>query len=134
MQSRRLPPPPPPVSEHTAVSKGPPFLAGVEGKSGGTISGFGVVSGPRSSSSLHCIRNACEIMLAASKMVSPLVSEGAVVLEGQYTASGSFRAVSGPRSSSFFALCSQCLAPGFRDGCGFGSVDANTDEMCMFAT
>ena len=92
MQSQRLAP----VSECTAVSEGPPFSAGVRGASGGAIGGFGVVSGPGSSSSLQCGHNACEIMLAASEMVSPLVLEGAVVSEGQYTVSGGFGVVSGP--------------------------------------
>ena len=66
--------------------------------------------------------------------------------EVQYIASGGFGVVSGPRSSSFFALrtqClapwfwrglwfrrvvdalrTQCLAPGFGGGCVLGSVDA----------
>ena len=64
------------MSERTGVSEGPPFSAGVGGASGGAIGGFGVVSGPRSSSSLHCVRNACEITFAMSEMASPLVSEG----------------------------------------------------------
>ena len=153
MQSRRLPPL---VSECTAVSEGPPFLAGVGGANGGAIGGFGVVSGPRSSSSLHCVHNACEIMFAASEMASPLVSEGAVVLEGQYTTSGGFGVISGPHPALFLhcvrnawplvlegavvsegavdALRMQCLAPGFGGGCGFGSVDVNTDEMSVFVT
>ena len=50
-------------------------------------------------------------------MLGPLVSEGAVVSEGAAD-----------------ALCTQCLAPGFGDGCGFGSVDANTDKISMFVT
>ena len=54
----------------------------IGGASGGASSGFRVVSGPRSSSFLHCVRNACETVFVASEMVSPLVSEGAVVLEG----------------------------------------------------
>ena len=112
MRSRRLAP----VSERPAVSEGPPFLVGVRGARGGAIGGFGVVNGPRSSSSLQCGHNSCEIMLAASEMVSPLVSEGAVVSEGQYTASGSFGVVNGPRSSSFFALRMQCLGPLVSEG------------------
>ena len=71
------------------------FQRVVGGASGSASDGFGVVSGSRSSSSLHCVHNACEIMFAASKMVSPLVLEGAVVSEGQYIASGGFGVVSG---------------------------------------
>ena len=78
-----------------------------------------MVSGPRSSSSLHCVCNACEITFATSEMASPLVPEGAMVSEGQYTASVGFGAVSGPRSSCFFALRTQCLAPRFRRGLWF---------------
>ena len=52
-------------------------------------------------------------------MVSPLVSEGAVLSEVWYITSGGFGVVSGPRSSSFFALRMQCLAPWFRRGLWF---------------
>ena len=55
-----------------------------------------------------------------SETLSPLVLEGAVVSEGQFTASGGFGVVSGPRSSWFFALRTQCLAPSFQRGCRFG--------------
>ena len=68
--------------------------------------GFRVVSGPRSS--WFC---------TAYAMLGPLVSEGAVVLEGAVD-----------------ALCTQCLNPGFGGGCRFGNVHANTDEMSMFAS
>ena len=50
-------------------------------------------------------------------MLGPLISEGAVVLEGAVD-----------------ALRTQCLVPSFGGGCGFGNVDANTDEMSMFVT
>ena len=57
------------------------------------------------------------LLCIAYAMLGPPVSEGAVVLEGAVD-----------------ALHTQCLAPGFGGGCGFGSVDANTDEMSVFAT
>ena len=90
---------------------------GVGGASSGAIGGFGVVSGPRSSCSLHCVRSACETMFAASEMVGPLVSEGVVVSECAVYRERRFRGGQWSPIQLFFALrTQQCLAPWFRRG------------------
>ena len=116
-----------------------------------------MVSGPRSSCSLHCVHSACETMFAASEMVGPLVSEGAVVSECAVYRERWFRGGQWCPIQLFFALRTQCLAPwfrrglwflkeplmhcvrnawppGFGGGCCFGNVHANTDEMSVFVS
>ena len=110
-----------PISKCTAVSEGPPFLASVRGVSVGASGGVRVVSGPRSSSSLHCICNTCKTMFVASEMVSPLVSEGAVVSEGVVYRKRQFWGGQWSPIQLFFLHCVRnAWPPRFRGGCSFG--------------
>ena len=90
-------------------------------------------------------------------MVSPLVSEGAVVSEGVVYSERRFQDGQCPRSSSFWHCVRNAWPPCFGGGCGFGrsrssivyamlgslgfgggccfgNVHANTDEMSVFAS
>ena len=118
------------MSERTAVSEGPPFSAGVGGTSGGAIGGFGVVSGPRSSSFLP----ARGVVIPDAVCTKCFVSESGNCFGGRsLTRSvGSKRRLwggNGPQSSCVWcaralvmpnAQSSQCWPFGFGRDCHFG--------------
>ena len=72
--------------------------------------------------------------LLRPKWLAPWFWRGQWFRSVQYTASGGFRVVSGPRSSCSLHCVHSAWPPGFGGGCCFGNVHANTDKMSMFAS